>query len=99
MSAGSAGTALEILDLQPFDVVVLAIGMPDVDGYDLLRRIRERPAARNGNVPAAALTAYARVADRIRSLAAGFQMHLGKPVRPTELVAAIRALANCPNGA
>jgi CheY-like chemotaxis protein len=97
VTARSAGEALTILDAQSVDVVVLDIGMRNVDGYELLRRIRERPPDRNGNVPAAALTAYARVADRTRSLQAGFQMHLGKPVQPIELVAAIRALANAPN--
>ena len=74
------------------------IGLPDVDGYELLRRIRERPSDRNGTVPAAALTAYARVADRTRSLQGGFQMHIGKPVQPIELVAAIRWLADAAKG-
>jgi signal transduction histidine kinase/DNA-binding response OmpR family regulator len=97
-TAGGATEALATLDRQSFDVLILDIGLPDVDGYELLRRIRQRPFSANGNVPAAALTAYARVADRTRSLQAGFQRHLGKPVRPTELVAAIRSLANMPNG-
>ena len=97
VTAQEAAEALSILDLQSVDVVVLDIGLPGVDGYELLHRIRERPVDRNGQVPAAALTAYARVADRTRSLKAGFQIHLGKPVRPIELVAAIRSLANAPN--
>jgi signal transduction histidine kinase/ActR/RegA family two-component response regulator len=92
--ASSAQTALDALDTRPFDVVVLDIGMPHVDGLELLRRIRQRPQDRQGNVPAAALTAYARSTDRIRSLQAGFDMHLSKPVQPTELAAAVRALAN-----
>ena len=97
VTAQEAAEALSILDLQSVDVVVLDIGLPGVDGYELLHRIRERPVDRNGQVPAAALTAYARVADRTRSLKAGFQIDLGKPVRPIELVAAIRSLANAPN--
>ena len=79
ITARDASEALTCLDLQPVDVVVLDIGLPDVDGYELLRRIRERPSDRNGTVPAAALTAYARVADRTRSLQGGFQMHIGPP--------------------
>lgn len=98
ITARDASEALTCLDLQPVDVVVLDIGLPDVDGYELLRRIRERPSDRNGTVPAAALTAYARVADRTRSLQGGFQMHIGKPVQPIELVAAIRWLADAAKG-
>jgi CheY-like chemotaxis protein len=72
---------------------MLDIGMPDVDGYELLSRIRARSRARQGAIPAIALTAYARAVDRTRSLNAGFQMHLTKPVQPTELTAAVSAVA------
>jgi CheY-like chemotaxis protein len=68
--------------------------MPNVDGYELLGRIRSRPRTRQGTIPAAALTAYARAVDRTRALKAGFQMHLAKPVQPTELTAAVLALAH-----
>jgi signal transduction histidine kinase len=64
-----------------------------VDGYQLLKQIRHRPESRQGKIPVAALTAYARTLDRTRSLKAGFQMHLSKPVQPTELAAAVQTLA------
>lgn len=92
-TASSADVALDLLDVRPFDAAVLDIGLPGVDGYELLRRIRARPRARQGRIPAAALTAYARAADRTRSLQAGFLIHLSKPVQPHELAAAVQALA------
>ena len=76
--------------------LVLDIGMPEMDGYQLLQRDPQRPTARRGRIPAAALTAYARSIDRTRSLKAGFQMHLSKPVQPSELAAAVLALARKP---
>ena len=85
--------ALAAIEAETFDVAVLDIGMPLVDGYQLLRQIRERPAERQGRLPAAALTAYARTADRTRSLKEGFQMHLTKPIQPSELTAAVQTLA------
>jgi signal transduction histidine kinase/ActR/RegA family two-component response regulator len=93
-AAGSADEALAALDAQAFDVAVLDIGMPLVDGYQLLRRIRARPPGRQGRIPAAALTAYARTVDRTRSLKEGFQLHLTKPVQPSELAAAVLTLAS-----
>jgi signal transduction histidine kinase/DNA-binding response OmpR family regulator len=92
-SASSADEALAALDTRVFDVAVLDIGMPEVDGYQLVQRIRQRPADGQGRIPIAALTAYARSVDRTRSLKAGFQMHLSKPVQPTELAAAVLSLA------
>jgi len=92
-ATSSADEALAILDRETCDVAMLDIGMPDVDGYELLRRIRARPRSRQGAIPAIALTAYARTVDRTRSLKAGFQMHLAKPAQPTELTAAVSALA------
>jgi CheY-like chemotaxis protein len=75
-------------------VLVVDIGMPEVDGYEFIRRVRARDAQRGGNVPAAALTAYARVQDRMRVLSAGFQMHIPKPIQPAELIAVVASLAN-----
>ena len=95
-SASSADEALAALDTRVFDVAVLDIGMPEVDGYQLVKRIRQRPADGQGRIPIAALTAYARSVDRTRSLKAGFQMHLSKPVQPTELAAAVLSLAAGP---
>jgi CheY-like chemotaxis protein len=92
-TASSAREALAALDRVTVDVAILDVGLPEVDGYELLRRIRRRGQDRQGDIPAAALTAYARPVDRTRSLQAGFQLHLSKPVRPYELAAAVRALA------
>ncbi len=94
VAVSNAQQVLEALDRATFDVLVLDIGMPGVDGYQLLKRIRQSTDARRRTVPAAALTAYARSVDRTRSLKAGFQMHLSKPVQSTELAAAVLALAS-----
>ncbi len=91
--ASSAATALDALDRGRFDAAVIDIGMPETDGYGLLSRIRRRSPERHGEIPTAALTAYARGVDRTRALEAGFQMHLAKPIQPTELAAAVLALA------
>ncbi len=74
-------------------VVVIDIGMPEIDGYGVIARIRasENPLVRN--VPAAALTAFARSEDRTRALRSGFEMHLAKPIDPGELVASVSTLA------
>jgi signal transduction histidine kinase/CheY-like chemotaxis protein len=83
--AASASQALAILDRWRPDVLLSDIGMPEEDGFALIHQVRERPPERGGEVAAIALTAYARVEDRIRILAAGFQMHATKPVDPIEL--------------
>jgi CheY-like chemotaxis protein len=67
--------------------------MPVADGYDLIREVRGRAPEQGGRIPAVALTAYARAEDRVRALAAGYQMHVAKPVEPDELVAVIASLA------
>jgi PAS domain S-box-containing protein len=93
-TAASADEALRIMDEWQPQVLVVDIGMPEVDGYEFIRRVRARDAQRGGNVPAAALTAYARVQDRMRVLSAGFQMHIPKPIQPAELIAVVASLAN-----
>jgi CheY-like chemotaxis protein len=80
------------------DIMVADIGMPDEDGYSLIRRVREWERAGNVYIPAVALTAYGRAEDRMRALKAGFQMHVAKPVDPDELVIVITSLVNRPNG-
>jgi signal transduction histidine kinase/ActR/RegA family two-component response regulator len=91
--SSSAPAALEVLRLQAPDVLVADIGMPGMDGLQLIRSLRqmEGPAR---STPAAALTAYARSQDRIASLASGFQMHLVKPIDPVELLVAVATLAD-----
>jgi CheY-like chemotaxis protein len=91
-SAGSAAEAMERLRTERPEVLVSDIGMPDEDGYSLIRKIRALDAKDGGNIPAAALTAYARGEDRRKALDAGFMMHIPKPVEPAELVAVIASL-------
>ncbi len=89
----SAAEALEVLEgLRPH-VVVSDVCMPGEDGYSLIRRIRALPAERGGLVPAVAVTARARGEERRAALAAGFQMHAGKPIDPRELVSIVRTLS------
>lgn len=91
-TASSALEALEeVVRWQP-DVLLADIGMPERDGYWLLRSVRGLAPARGGSVPAVALTAYARADDRRRALAAGFQLHVAKPVEPSALVDALARL-------
>ena len=66
--------------------------MPDIDGFELISRVRESANANVRNIPAAALTAFARSEDRTKALRSGFEMHLAKPVDPGELVASVAML-------
>ena len=88
----SAAEALRVLDTEEADVLVSDIGMPDVDGYELMRRVRALDSRRGGAIPAIALTAFARPEDRRRALAAGFQAHMPKPMELSELVAKVAEL-------
>ncbi len=91
----SAKNAIASLTNNPgkYDVLLSDIGMPEEDGYSLLRQVRELSPQLGGQIPAAALTAYARAADRTDAFAAGFQRHIAKPVQPEELVSIIAELA------
>jgi CheY-like chemotaxis protein len=89
MAASSAGKALALLERERPDVIVSDIGMPDVDGFELIRRIRRRSAGAGGAIPAIALTAFTRQDDRNRAMQAGFNDYLAKPVEPGSLVAHI----------
>jgi signal transduction histidine kinase/ActR/RegA family two-component response regulator len=92
----SAREALDALEKERIDVLLSDIEMPGTDGYQLIRELRLRPSQQGGNVPAAALTAYARTEDRLRALRAGFQLHLSKPVQPAELITVVASLATRP---
>ncbi|HEY0477040.1 MAG TPA: ATP-binding protein [Kofleriaceae bacterium] len=92
-AAASAAHAFELFVDQRPDIVVSDIGMPNEDGYGLIARLRACTPAGGGNVPAVALTAYARTQDRTRALLAGFSNHVAKPVDPSELVAVVASLA------
>ncbi|MCM3902890.1 MAG: ATP-binding protein [Pyrinomonadaceae bacterium] len=89
----SAREALQTLEEWRPDVLMSDIGMPGEDGYSLINKVRSLPAERGGHTPAAAFTAYAREEDRNRALAAGYQMHIAKPVSSSQLVAMIARLA------
>jgi PAS domain S-box-containing protein len=91
--AQSAEQALEQLSTIVPDVVLTDLGMPRIDGFALIARLRQHPNPKVREVPAAALTAYARSEDRMRALEAGFQIHLAKPIDPAELIATIASLA------
>jgi PAS domain S-box-containing protein len=93
VSVESAGEALEEMERQQFDVLVSDIGMPLMDGYELIEKVRQLSAERGGRTPAAALTAYAGLEDRIRALWAGYQMHIPKPIEPAELTTVVANLA------
>ncbi|HSV06043.1 MAG TPA: response regulator [Candidatus Binatus sp.] len=95
-AVGSAAEAMESLERDPPDVLLSDIAMPGTDGYALLGQARTR--LRGAHVPAAALTAYAGAEDRRRALAAGFEMHLAKPVEPADLVATVARLASGARG-
>jgi CheY-like chemotaxis protein len=98
VAAASAPAALETFASQRFDVLLVDIMMPGMDGYEFMRRIRALPAEQGGRVPAATLTARAVTDDRLESLRAGFQNHLAKPVEPGELVEVVAALAGRAKG-
>jgi PAS domain S-box-containing protein len=92
LTAASAPEALEILSQSAPDILVSDIGLPDIDGYELIRRIRGKAEAVS-MIPAIALTAFARPEDRTRALRAGYQTHVAKPVEPSELVATVSSFA------
>jgi CheY-like chemotaxis protein len=89
----SASEALEALSRLKPDVLVSDIAMPLEDGYSLIRKVRQLSAEQGGQIPAIALTAYARAEDRMKALASGFQRHIPKPVEPTELATVVASLA------
>ena len=90
--ASSAAEALELLSREHFDLLLSDIGMPDINGFELISRVRQMDKSRQRPLPAIALTAYARTEDRQRSLLAGFHMHLSKPTEARELIASIAGL-------
>ena len=93
IAASSSEEALEAIGRERPDVLLSDIEMPGEDGHSLIRKVRALPADRGRDIPAAALTAYARGEDRQKALLAGFQVHVSKPVPPDELAAVIAELA------
>jgi len=93
VTAASAAEGLGRLEERQPDVIIADIGMPGEDGYDFIRKVRELPPDEGGATPAAALTAYGGAGDRLRALAAGYHLHIPKPVLPEELIEVVAALA------
>ncbi len=87
--ADAPTAALDLLARHTPDLMISDIAMPDEDGYALMRKVRSLKQAEKRNIPAIALTAFARSVDRERALVAGFDVHLGKPVQPSVLMAAV----------
>jgi PAS domain S-box-containing protein len=96
--AGSAAEAVDAIVAEVPDILISDIGMPGIDGYDLIRQIRQLPADAGGKVAAIALTAYTRVEDRLQALRAGYDMHVPKPVELAELVAVAASVARRQQG-
>lgn len=92
-AASSAEQALDMIAIECPDVLVSDIGMPGMDGYDLMRAVRGLADERSRRVPAIAVTAYARNEDQHRALAEGFQLHLAKPIEPASFAAAVASLS------
>ncbi|MEO7969759.1 MAG: response regulator, partial [bacterium] len=90
IACGSAVAALECIGRQQFDIIISDIAMPEVDGLELMRELRLRPGL--ATVPAIALTGYASQTDAKAAIAAGFDLHLSKPIDPSDLVAAVSNL-------
>jgi CheY-like chemotaxis protein len=90
--AANAHEALELFQAEPPDLLISDLGMPDMDGFELVSRVRALGRERGGRVPAIALTAFARSEDRLRALEAGFSAHISKPVEPGELIAAVAGI-------
>src|SRR5262249_32777304 len=93
-TAGTAEQGLQTFDTWQPDILISDIGMPNGDGYELIRIIRQQ---RHSRIPAVALTALARIEDRVKALTAGYQMHVSKPVEPVELISIVASLIGLVN--
>ncbi|HSK70589.1 MAG TPA: ATP-binding protein, partial [Pyrinomonadaceae bacterium] len=91
-TCGSASEALKLLKKYKPDILISDIGMPGEDGYSLIKKVREMETGNERRIPAVALTAFARVEDRLQALSAGYNMHVPKPVEPAELALVIASL-------
>jgi CheY-like chemotaxis protein len=93
VSVGSATEALDQMERQRFDLLISDIGMPEMNGYDLIGRVRQLSEEHGGRTPAVALTAYAGIDDRKRALAAGYEMQIPKPFAAADLITVATFLA------
>jgi signal transduction histidine kinase/CheY-like chemotaxis protein len=94
--AASAREAFDALRADRPDLLISDLGMPEVDGFELIGWVRALPREAGGQLPAIALTAFARPEDRLKALEAGFSTHISKPVEPGELIAAVASVAQPP---
>ena len=92
-TARSGQEALAIVGREHLEMLISDIGLPAMDGYDLMRQIRSQNGQSGYSIPAIALTAYARAEDRVRALEAGFDDHIAKPAEPASLLAIVSSLA------
>jgi PAS domain S-box-containing protein len=90
--AASARDAIDLFTEAPPQLLISDLGMPEVDGFELLDWVRRLPRAQGSQVPAIALTAFARSEDRLRALESGFSAHISKPVEPSELIATVASV-------
>lgn len=97
-TVSSGAEVLDLIERVRPDVLVADIGMPGMDGFEMISRIRHLSDDAASIVPAIALTAYARSEDRVKALEKGFQLHLAKPIDPSELIATVAALVKQRNG-
>ena len=95
-TVSSSRTALARIEEVLPNVLILDLGMPEMDGFELIRQIRSSPNPAVRDLPAAALTAFARSEDRTKALRSGFEMHLAKPIDPGELAASVATLMRRP---
>jgi CheY-like chemotaxis protein len=91
--AATADQALTLLKQMPFDLIISDIGMPDTDGYELIREVRKQGELEKRIIPAVALIGYAQVQDRMHAIMAGYNTHIAKPVEAHELVTVVKCLA------
>lgn len=88
----TAAQALESLEREKFDLLISDIGLPETDGYKLIKQVRKQKDEKGESIPAIALTAYARTQDRLQAIAAGYNTHVAKPVETHELVTVVKCL-------
>jgi CheY-like chemotaxis protein len=93
LTAPNAAEGLAMIQQHKPHVLISDIGMPETDGYQFLRQVRQLPPEQGGNTPAVALTAFARSGDRTRAMMAGYQVHIAKPIEAQELLATVGSLA------
>ena len=92
-AVGSAAAALQVVQERVPDILVSDVGLPGEDGYSLIQQLRAWEGSRGSGLPAVALTAYARLEDRVAALRSGFDAHVHKPVEPVQLAELVKQLA------